>query len=100
MGQSRPRFLVFARIWAFIHPASPSHPRSPGARSGTLDETNVRETARKVPARLVAPTCRRERAVVVLIVSSSAHHRLPHASSSTRCKSLPPMDIQSRGEAS
>jgi hypothetical protein len=32
--QLRSRFLVFARIWAFIHPASPDHPRPPGARSG------------------------------------------------------------------
>jgi hypothetical protein len=38
MAQSRPSFLVFPRIWAFIHPASPGHPRSPGARSGTPDE--------------------------------------------------------------
>jgi hypothetical protein len=36
--QSRPRFLVFPRIWAFIHPASPGHPRSPRARSETPDE--------------------------------------------------------------
>jgi hypothetical protein len=76
-AQSCPRFLVFARIWAFIHPASPGHPRPPGARSGTPDETNARETPRKVRARLVAPTCRRERAVVVLIASSSVHRRLP-----------------------
>jgi hypothetical protein len=38
MIQSRPRFFIFPRIWAFIHPASPDHPRSPGARSGTPDE--------------------------------------------------------------
>jgi hypothetical protein len=49
----------------------------------------VRETPRKVPARLVAPTCRREKAVVILIASSSAHY-----------KSLPPMDVQPHGEAS
>jgi hypothetical protein len=76
-AQSRPRFLVFARIWDFIHPASPGHPRPPRARSGTPDETNAQKTARKVPARLVALTCRRERAVIVLIASSSAHCRLP-----------------------
>jgi hypothetical protein len=80
--QLRSRFLVFARIWAFIHPASPDHPRPPGARSGSTEEINARETPRKVPARLVAPTCGRERPVVVLIESSSA-----------RCKSLPPLDV-------
>jgi hypothetical protein len=37
---------------------------------------------KKHPARRVALTCQRERSVVILIVSSSAHHRLPHASSS------------------
>jgi hypothetical protein len=37
-SQSRFRFLVFPRIWALIHPVSPGHPRSPGARSGTPDE--------------------------------------------------------------
>jgi hypothetical protein len=36
--QSRPRFLVFPWIWALIHPTSPGHPRSPGARSGTPNE--------------------------------------------------------------
>jgi hypothetical protein len=75
-GLVAPRFLVFARIWAFIHPVSPGHPRPPGARSGSLEETNARERSRKVPARLVFLTYRRERAVVVLIASSSAH-RLP-----------------------
>jgi hypothetical protein len=49
-AQSRPRFLVLHRIWALIHPASPGHPRSPGARSGTLDERKA-ETG---------PLCRRE----------------------------------------
>jgi hypothetical protein len=44
-AQPRPRFLVFARIWAFIHPASPGHLRLSEARSGTLDETKTRETA-------------------------------------------------------
>jgi hypothetical protein len=86
-AQSRPRILVFARIWAFIHPASPGHPRPFGARSGTPDERNAREKSRKiprVPAGRVAPTCRREWAVIVLIVSSFAHrlprtHRLPRA---------------------
>jgi hypothetical protein len=38
MVQSRFRFLVFPWIWAFIHSASPGHPRSPGVRSGTTDE--------------------------------------------------------------
>jgi hypothetical protein len=33
--------------------------------------------ARKVPACLVAPNCRRKRAVVVLIASSFTHHLLP-----------------------
>jgi hypothetical protein len=75
--QSRPRFLDFAQIWAFIHPASPGHPRLSRARSGTPDERNARETTKKLSARRVAPTCRRERAVVVLIASSSAHRRLP-----------------------
>jgi hypothetical protein len=75
-AQSRPRILDFAQIWAFIHLASPGHPRPSGARSSTPDERNARETARKIPARRVALTCRREWAVVVLIVSSSAHRRL------------------------
>jgi hypothetical protein len=44
-GPAVPRFLVFARIWAFIHPASPGHPRLSEARSGTPDETKTRETA-------------------------------------------------------
>jgi hypothetical protein len=44
-AQPRPRFLVFARIWAFIHPASPGRPRLSEARSGTPDETKTRETA-------------------------------------------------------
>jgi hypothetical protein len=84
MVQSRFRFLIFGRIWPFIHPVSPGHPRPPGTRSGTSDKRNARETARKVSARLVAPTCRRERTVVILIASSSAHrclstHRLPRA---------------------
>jgi hypothetical protein len=74
MAQSRPRILVFARIWDFIHPASPCHPRPPGACSGSPEETKVRETS---PARLVAPTCRRERPVVVLIASSSARYKSP-----------------------
>jgi hypothetical protein len=93
MAQSRPRFLVFARIRAFIHPASPGHPRPSGARSGTSDERNARETARKLPGRCVTPTCQRERAVVILIASSFAHRRLPRTSSFVRSKSLPPMDM-------
>jgi hypothetical protein len=44
-AQPCPRFLVFARIWAFIHPASPGHPRLSEARSGTPDETKKRQTA-------------------------------------------------------
>jgi hypothetical protein len=82
MVQSWPRFLVFVRIWAFIYPVSPGHPRPPGARSGSSEETNAQEMPRKVHARLVALTCRQERPVVVLI-----------ASSSTRYKSLPPTDV-------
>jgi hypothetical protein len=78
-AQSRPRILVFARIWAFIHPASPGHPRPSGVRSGTPNKRNARETATKIPARPVAPTYRREWAVVVLIISSCAHRRLPRA---------------------
>jgi hypothetical protein len=68
----------------------------PGPRGALVDsgERNARETARKVPARLVVLTCRREGTVVVLIASSS------HASSSARCKSLPSTDVQPRGEAS
>jgi hypothetical protein len=62
---------------------------APGARSGSPLEKNMRETPRKVLARLVDPTYRRERAVVILIASSSA-----------RCKSLPPTDVQPRDEAS
>jgi hypothetical protein len=80
--QSWPRFLVFVQIWAFIHPVSPGHPRPPGARSGSSEETNARETPRKVHARLVALTCRRERSIVVLI-----------ALSSVRYKSLPLTDV-------
>jgi hypothetical protein len=48
-ARSRPRILVFVRIWAFIHPASPGHPRSSGACSGTPVERNARETASKSP---------------------------------------------------
>jgi hypothetical protein len=33
-GSVAPRFLVFARIWAFIHPASPDYPRLPGRARG------------------------------------------------------------------
>jgi hypothetical protein len=76
-AQSRPRILDFAQIWAFIHLASPGHPRPSGARSSTPDKRNARETARKIPARRVALTCRREWVVIVLIVSSSVHHHLP-----------------------
>ena len=66
----------------------PTPPRPPGERSGSPDETKARETPRKLPARLVAPTCRREKPIVVLIASSSA-----------RCKSLPPVCIRRpRGE--
>jgi hypothetical protein len=68
-----------------LHPSG--EPRPSGARSATPNERNARETARKLPARRVAPSYRRERAVVVLIVSSSVHRRLPRASSSARCKS-------------
>jgi hypothetical protein len=50
MVQSRPRFLVFPRIWAFIHLASPDHPRSPGARLGTPDERKAG----------MGPLCQRE----------------------------------------
>jgi hypothetical protein len=56
-------------------------PGPSGARSESPEETKARETSRKVPARLVALTCRRERPVVVSIASSSA-----------RCKNLPPPD--------
>jgi hypothetical protein len=38
MAQSHPQFLVFPWICAFIHPASPGHPRSPKACSRTPDE--------------------------------------------------------------
>jgi hypothetical protein len=55
--QSRPRFLVLARIWAFIHPASPGH--------------------HVVWPRLVGERGR----------SSSSSSGLSRASSSTRCKS-------------
>jgi hypothetical protein len=48
----------------FYPSGEPRPSPAPGARSGSLEETNARETPRKVPARLVAPTCRRERAVV------------------------------------
>jgi hypothetical protein len=44
-AQPCPRFLVFARIWAFIHPASPDRPRLSEACSGNPDETKTRETA-------------------------------------------------------
>jgi hypothetical protein len=87
IGPVAPPDSRFRLDLGLIHPASPRHPRPSGARSGTPDERNARETARKIPARRVVPTCRRERAVVVLIVSSSAHRRLPRASSSARCKS-------------
>jgi hypothetical protein len=49
-AQSRPRFLVFPWIWALIHSASPGHPRSPRARSGTPDERKAG----------TGPLCRRE----------------------------------------
>jgi hypothetical protein len=74
-AQSHPRILVFARIWAFIHLASPCHPRPSGARSGTPDERNAREKATKIPVRRVALTSRREWAVVGR--SSSSSSRLP-----------------------
>jgi hypothetical protein len=65
-----------------FHPSGePMSSPAPGARSGSPEETKVRETSRRVPACLVAPTCWRERPVVILIASSSA-----------RCKSLPPLD--------
>jgi hypothetical protein len=66
---------------------SPCHPRPFRACSGTPDERNARKTVKKLPACHVAPTCQRERLVVVLIVSSSAHRCLPRASPSVRCKS-------------
>jgi hypothetical protein len=50
MAQSRPRFLIFPRIWAFIHPVSPGHPWSPVARSWTPDERKAGTD----------PLCRRE----------------------------------------
>jgi hypothetical protein len=88
-AQSRPQILVFARIWAFIHPASPGHPRPSGARSGTPDERNAREKARKIPARsrgscgpdLSARVGGRRPHRLVFRASSS-----PHASTSARCK--------------
>jgi hypothetical protein len=71
-----------------LHPSGELRPSWPsGVRSGTPDEKNARKTARETPTRRMAPTCRRERVVVVLIASSSAHRRLPRASSSARCKS-------------
>jgi hypothetical protein len=57
-----------------FHPSG--EPRPSPARRGALgspEETNAWKTPRKVPARLMAPTCQRERAVVILIASSSAH---------------------------
>jgi hypothetical protein len=45
LAQPRPRFLIFARIWDFIHPASPGHPRLFEACSGSPDETKMRETS-------------------------------------------------------
>jgi hypothetical protein len=88
-AQSRPRILVFARIWAFIHPASPGHPRPSGARSGTPDERNAREKSGKIRARshgscgpdLSARVGGRRPHRLVFRASSS-----PHASSSARCK--------------
>jgi hypothetical protein len=67
-----------------FHPSGEPRPSPPppGACLGSLEETNARKTPRIVPARLVAPTCRQERAVVILITLSSA-----------RCKSLPPTDV-------
>jgi hypothetical protein len=64
----------------FIHPASPCQPRTPGARSGSPEETKVRESSRKAPARLVGPICRRERERER---SSSSSHRLPCGKSLT-----------------
>jgi hypothetical protein len=61
-AQSCPRILVFVRIWAFIHPESPGH--SPGNARGL-------RTKRKRGNRLVAPTCRRQRPIFVLLASSS-----------------------------
>jgi hypothetical protein len=87
--QSRPWILDFARIWAFIHPASPDQPWPSGARSGTPDETNWRETAENIHARsrgscgpdLSARVGGHRRHRLVFRASSS-----PHASSSARCK--------------
>jgi hypothetical protein len=88
-AQLRPRILVFARIWAFIHPASPGHPRPSGARSGTPDETNWREKAGKNRARSRG-SCGPD---LSARVGGRRPHRLvfraspsPHASSSARCK--------------
>jgi hypothetical protein len=66
--QSRPWFLVSPRIWAFIHPASSCHPRSPGAHSGTLNKRKAR----------TGPLCRRENTRTLL-----PGHKSPF--SSLRC---------------
>jgi hypothetical protein len=68
---SRARFLVFVRIWAFIHPASPGHPWPSGARSGTPDERKRAKQQGKFP-RVWWPRLVGERGR-----SSSSLHRIP-----------------------
>jgi hypothetical protein len=71
-------------------------PRPSPAPWGALGNSGRNEcagTSRKVSARLVAPTCRRESPVIVLIASSSAHRRLPRILPSARYKSLRPTDV-------
>jgi hypothetical protein len=47
--QSGPRILVFARIWAFIHPASPGHPGLPGRARGLWTKETRAKRRRKFP---------------------------------------------------
>jgi hypothetical protein len=75
MAQPRPRILVFARIWAFIHPASPCHPRPPlpGHARG------VRRKPKRGKCRGKFPRAWWPRLVGEKGQSSSSSHRPPHA---------------------
>jgi hypothetical protein len=50
-AQSHPRVLVFARIWAFIHPASSCQPRSPGSARGVRTRRKRGKRRENFPAR-------------------------------------------------
>jgi hypothetical protein len=73
MIQSRPRIFIFARIWVFIHPASPYHPRPSGRTQG------VRKKQKRGKHREKFPRAWWPRVVSEKGRSSSSSHRLPRA---------------------